>query len=136
VDQKKLVNFLSFWVANTVILLLASAILGSNVVLGNDKISKPVAAIIAGLILTALIFIIPPIIEKSGYKIKNENIWPAIFFVGNIIVIWIIKRIAVISGVGISNILWVLILGVIVTLVELVITRATGAMKLRVLSKK
>lgn len=135
-DQKKLVNFLSFWVANTVILLLASAILGSNVVLGNDKISKPVAAIIAGLILTALIFIIPPIIEKSGYKIKNENIWPAIFFVGNIIVIWIIKRIAVISGVGISNILWVLILGVIVTLVELVITRATGAMKLRVLSKK
>jgi len=136
VDQKKLVNFLSFWVSNTVILLLASAIFRNNVVLGNDKISKPVAAIIAGLILTALIFIIPPITEKSGYKIKNENIWPAIFFVGNIIVIWIIKRIAVISGVGISNILWVLILGVIVTLVELVITRVTGAMKLKILSKK
>ena len=127
-DQKKLVNFLSFWVTNTVALLVVSAIFNKNVVLGNNILSKPVAAIVSSLILTALIFIIPPTFEKSGYKIKNQNIWPAIFLVVNIVVIWVIKRFAIMTGMGISGIFWVLILAVLITAVELGVVRITGAM--------
>ncbi|OGD85012.1 hypothetical protein A2165_02615 [Candidatus Curtissbacteria bacterium RBG_13_40_7] len=127
-DQKKLVDFLSFWVTNTVLLLIISAIFRANLVLGNNIISKPVAAIISGFFLTALIFLIPPIVDKSGYKIKNQNIWPGIFLVVNIVVIWLIKRFAVYTGVGISSIWWVLIMAVVLTAAELIVVKLSGAM--------
>ena len=128
-DQKKAVNFLSFWVANSVVLLLAAAVLGSNVVLGNDKLSGPLAAVISGFILTLLIYLVPLAVERSGYKIKNENIWPAIFFVANAVIIWVIKRLAIVTALGISSILWVVVLTIVVTLAELGVAKATGAMK-------
>ena len=128
-DQKKAVNFLSFWVANSVVLLLAAAVLGNNVVLGNNNLSGPLAAVISGFILTLLIYLVPLAVERSGYKIKNENIWPAIFFVANAVIIWVIKRLAIVTALGISNILWVLVLALVVTLAELGVTKTTGAMK-------
>ena len=128
-DQKKAVNFLSFWVANTIVLLLAAAVLGSNVVLGNDKLSGPLAAVISGFILTLLIYLVPLAVKSSGYKIKNENIWPAIFFVANFVLIWVIKRLAIVTALGISSILWVLVVALVVTLAELGVAKTTGAMK-------
>lgn len=128
-DQKKAVNFLSFWVANTVVLLLAAAVLGANVVLGNDKLSGPLAAVISGFILTLLIYLVPLAVARSGYKIKNENIWPAIFFIANFVLIWVIKRLAIISGLGISSILWAIVVALVVTLAELGVAKTTGAMK-------
>ena len=129
-DQKKVVNFLSFWVANTVVLLLGSVVLKSNVVLGNYKLSAPLAAIISGLILTGLIYLVPEVVKRSGYKIKDQNIWVAAYFIANVAIIWIIKRLAIITAFGISSIFWVLVVALVVTLVELGVAKITGAMKL------
>ena len=128
-DQKKAVSFLTFWVVNTVVLLIANAIFGGNVVVGNQSISTGLSAIFAGLILTALIPLAPKAVEKSGYKIKNQNIWPAIFLSLNIVTLWILKRLAVVTGFGISSILWVIILAIIITFVELAVAKTTGAME-------
>jgi len=129
-DQKKVVNFLSFWVANTVVLLLGAVVLRNNVVLGNDKLSVPLAAIISGLILTGLIYLVPEVVKRSGYKLKDQNIWVAAYFAANVVIIWIIKRLAIITALGISSIYWVLVLAIVVTLVELGVAKITGAMKL------
>ena len=129
-DQKKVVNFLSFWVANTVVLLLGAVVLRNNVVLGNDKLSVPLAAIISGLILTGLIYLVPEVVKRSGYKIKDQNIWVAAYFIANVAIIWIIKRLAIITAFGISSIFWVLVVALVVTLVELGVAKITGAMKL------
>ena len=129
-DQKKVVNFLSFWVANTVVLLLGSVVLKSNVVLGNDKLSGPLAAVISGFILTLLIYLVPLVVKRSGYKIKDQNIWVAAYFIANVAIIWIIKRLAIITAFGISSIFWVLVVALVVTLVELGVAKITGAMKL------
>ena len=129
-DQKKVVNFLSFWVANTVVLLLGSVVLKSNVVLGYDNLSAPMAAIISGLILTGLIYLVPEVVKRSGYKIKDQNIWVAAYFIANVAIIWIIKRLAIITAFGISSIFWVLVVALVVTLVELGVAKITGAMKL------
>ncbi|OGD95196.1 hypothetical protein A3F02_01800 [Candidatus Curtissbacteria bacterium RIFCSPHIGHO2_12_FULL_38_9b] len=128
-NQKQILNFLIFWVVNTILLLLLSAILGNNLVLGNDKLSSSHAAIVSGLILAAIIYILPPAVEKSGQKIKNENIWPIIFFSANAVVIWIIKRFALITGLGLSSIFWVLIVALVITAAELGVAKTTGAMK-------
>ena len=128
-DQKQIVNFLSFWVANTVALLISAAVLGGNVVLGNDKVSASVAAIIAGLILTVITTFTPRIVEKSGFKVKDDKLWGVIFLSVNFVGIWVIKRLAILTGLGISSILWVLILAVVITLVQWGVAQATGAMK-------
>lgn len=128
-DQKKAVSFLTFWVVNTVVLLGANAIFGGNVVVGNQSISTGLSAIFAGLILTALIPLAPIAVEKSGYKIKNQNIWPAVFLSLNIVTLWILKRLAVVTGFGISGILWVIILAIVITFVELAVAKTTGAME-------
>ena len=128
-DQKKAVSFLTFWVVNTVVLLIVNAIFGGNFVVGNQSISTGLSAIFAGLILTALIPLAPIAVEKSGFKIKNQNVWPAIFLASNIVVLWILKRLAMVTGFGISSILWVLILAIVITFVELAVAKTTGAME-------
>ena len=128
-DQKKAVSFLTFWVVNTVVLLGANAIFGGNVVVGNQSISTGLSAIFAGLILTALIPLAPIAVGKSGFKIKNQNVWPAIFLVSNVVVLWILKRLAVVTGFGISSILWVIILAIVITFVEIAVAKTTGAME-------
>jgi hypothetical protein len=126
-NQKQLVNFLSFWVANSVVLLASSVIFSGNVVLGNDKLSMPMAAVLSGLILTAIVLLVPTAVEKSGFKVKDKNIWAAIFLVTNVISLWIIKRLAIVTGLGISSIVWVLVLGIIITLAGWGVARATGS---------
>ena len=128
-DQKKAVSFLTFWVVNTVVLLIVNAIFGGNVVVGNQSISTGLSAIFAGLVLTALIPLAPIAVEKSGYKIKNQNVLPAIFLASNVVVLWVLKRLAVVTGLGISSILWVIILAITITFVELAVAKTTGAME-------
>ena len=127
-DQKKAVSFLTFWVVNTVVLLLANAVFGGNVAVGNQSISTGLSAIFAGLVLTALIPLAPKAVEKSGYKIK-KNVWPGIFLGLNVVTLWILKRLAIVTGLGISSILWVIILAIVITFVELAVAKTTGAME-------
>lgn len=128
-DQKKAVSFLTFWVVNTVVLLIVNAIFGGNIVVGNQSISTGLSAIFAGLVLTALIPLAPKAVEQTGFKIKNQNVWPAIFLSLNIVTLWILKRLAVVTGLGIASILWVIILAIVITFVELAVTKTTGAME-------
>src|SRR3990167_8827252 len=114
-DQKKAVSFLTFWVVNTVVILIANAIFGGNVAVGNQSISTGLSAIFAGLVLTALIPLAPKAVEQTGFKIKNQNVWPVIFLSLNIVVLWILKRLAMITGLGICSILWELTLVVVIT---------------------
>lgn len=127
-NQKKLVNILSFWVANSVTILISAAVLKGNVVLGNDKVSPSLASVIAGLILTLIVTFTPQFVEKSGFKIKDDKLWALIFLAVNFVGLWIIKRLAILTGLGISSILWVLILAVALTLVQWGVAQATGVM--------
>lgn len=127
-NQKILVNFLAFWVANSVALLVLAVILPGNVVLGNDKITTPMAAVLAGLVLTVVQSLVPSAVAKSGLAIKNQNLWPAIYLVVNFVVIWVIKRLAEVTGVGISNLLFVLVAAAIVTVAGWGAAQLTGAM--------
>ena len=128
-DQKKAVSFLTFWVVNTVFLLIVNAIFGGNIVVGNQSISTGLSAIFAGLVLTALIPLAPKAVEQTGFKIKNQNVWPVIFLSLNIVTLWILKRLAVVTGLGIASILWVIILAIVITFVELAVAKTTSAME-------
>lgn len=144
-DQKKLVEILAFWVVNAAVLLISSFIFANNVVLGNDKVSAPMAAVISGAIITAFGYLVPPVVKKSGYKqslqsssgysqiaglkIKNENTWGGIYFVANAAVVWVVKRFALLLGLGVASIFYVILVAILLTGAQWAAARATGAMR-------
>ena len=126
-DQKKLVGFLSFWVVNTVVLLLASVIFSGNVVLGNSRVSTPIAAILSGLIITGLNYLVQPLVAKSGLKVKG-NAMAGVYLAANIVFVWIIKRFALLLGLGVVNILYTILVGILLTVGQWAVAKATGQM--------
>ena len=113
------VQFLSLWVVNAVILLVLSALVGANIVLGTANLSAPLASVISGLILTVVAFIVPMVIDKAGLTKtvgKNEYAWAGIYLATYFVAVWVVKRFAEVTGLGVSNLLYVLILAVVLTL--------------------
>ncbi|HSX18632.1 MAG TPA: hypothetical protein VLE91_00700 [Candidatus Saccharimonadales bacterium] len=142
INQKKIVEFLAFWVANTVALLVLSLIFKNNVVLGNAKVSMPMAAVVCGFILTLVGAVVDPIVRKSGFveglatvfksagmKMKDEAIWGILYLVVNIIAVWVIKKFALVLGLGVSSILFTLIVAIVVTGAGWAVAVLTGASK-------
>lgn len=128
-SNQKLIGFFSLWIANSLVFLVASLVLVGNVVLGNDKVSTPMAAVIAGFVLTTLMQLVEPAVGKSGYKVTNQNIWGLIYLVYNVGALWLLKRFALVLGLGISSLVWVVVIGVVLTLVQWGVVMATGSMK-------
>lgn len=126
-DQKGLIKFLSFWIANAIVLLFVSAVFGNNVVLGNDKLSSSMAAVLSAFVLTSLGHFVPNLVEKLDFKIKNEYAWQGVYLVGNVIIIWIVKRFAQLTGFGVANNFYVIIIAAIVTLVHWAIFKGLGS---------
>ncbi|MDP2632760.1 MAG: phage holin family protein [Candidatus Curtissbacteria bacterium] len=122
-EQRKLVGFLGYWVANAFVLVVAAAIFKGNVVLGNKDISGPFAAVVVGLIVVLLTYIVEPIIAKSNIKrslkslkLKEENLNGLIYFVVNVVIVWVLKLFASVLGMGISSVLYAVLVGGLLTL--------------------
>lgn len=121
-DQRKVVGFLAYWVVNSVVLLVAAAIFRGNVVLGNKDISAPLAAVLAALIIVVLLYLVEPLVAKSdikqslrALKLKDEHSMGLIYFAANVVVVWVIKWFASILGLGISSIVYVILVGILLT---------------------
>lgn len=127
-SNQKLINFFSLWIASSVVFLAASMALAGHVVLGNDKVSTPMAAVISGFVLVALMTVVAPAMDRSGYKIKSQMGQAVIYLVFNLVVLWVLKRFALVLGLGISSLMYVVILGVVLTLVQWGVVAATGSM--------
>lgn len=132
-DQKKGLRFLGYWVAGTIAILVGSWIFNGNIVLGNDKLSTPHAAILFGLILTILGALVPVVfktraakVEVLGMKIKSDNYWTIVYFAANFVFIWVLKRFALQLGLGVSSILYVILLSILVSLGQWVVAKSTG----------
>ena len=138
--QNKLAQFLAFWVANSLSLIVLSMIVKNSVVLGNSKVSMLEAAILSGLILTVVGGVVDQFVRKSGMveslvttfksagmKMKAESIWGMVYLVVNIILVWVIKKFALIVGLGVSDILFTLIVAVVLTGAQWAAAIATGA---------
>ncbi len=113
-----LINFLSFWVTNSLFFFLVSLIWPQAVVLGNNVRSPITAALISGFLLTFIITIVPYLLKVLGYKIKKGKQLTLVYFVANSGGIWLIARMAKFIGFGIS-VFWVaLMLAVLISLLQ------------------
>lgn len=124
-DQKKAVGFLAYWVVTSVVLLVCAAIFKGNVVLGTKDISAPMAAVVTGLLINILLFLVEPLIAKTdikqslkSLKLKEEYLTGLIYFGANVVILWVIKWFAAVLGLGISSVVYVVLTGVILTLAQ------------------
>lgn len=128
-DQKKLIEILSLWIANSAVLLLSSVIFSGNVVLGNDRVSIPMAAVLNGLIVTGGMYAVGPLLKRVNFKVKDEKILGVIYLGANVIVVWIVKRFALVLGLGVASVFFVLMVGVFLTLAQWGVMKINGQMK-------
>ena len=131
-DQTKIVGFLANWVVNILVLLIAAGIFRNNVVLGNANISTAHAAIILGLVITLLSMLVAPAVAKSGIKIgkkQQDKVMGAAYLAANALFLWILKRLALVLGLGISNVLYVILTAILLTCGQWAVAIITGAMK-------
>lgn len=118
-EQSRLIKFLIYLIVISVALNLSASVLGaSNVHLGNTFFRGSIAAVLSGLILTGWYYQIPKIVKNSKFKVEKENQWALVFLISNAIMLYILKDLAFITGVGISNIFFVLIVASFVTFTE------------------
>jgi len=122
-DQKTLIKFLGSWITNSLLLAIFSAIFSSNIVLGNASLAKSAASVIAGFILTIVIYFVPQIAKKMELKLKDEKVTALAYFIADAIVLWIIKRFADITGLGISSILFVAVLAIFAAIVQVAVDK-------------
>ncbi len=130
-SNERLISFFSSWLVTALTLLVSSLVFVGAVVLGNDKVSTPMAAVLAGFIITLLALLVDPAISKSGFASKNKNLRLVTYLVANVIILWIVKRFALILGLGISSLVYVAILGVVLTLVQWGVVVATKSVNKR-----
>lgn len=117
-DQTKLIKFLATWVVNSILLVVISQIFSGSVVLGNVVLSRGIAAVFSGFLITIVFFLVPVAVEKSELKVKDFRLWLILDFGALVIGIWAVKRLSVLTGLGIANILLVLVVALLVTLFD------------------
>lgn len=127
-DQTKLIKFLATWVINSVLLVVITQILSGSVVLGNAVLSKGLAAVFSGFLITVVFFLVPVAVERSEMKIKDFRLWLILDFGALVIGIWVVKRLSVLTGLGIANILLVLVIAIVVTLLDFGTDKYSGTL--------
>ncbi len=97
----------------TVVLLYAISFLyPENIVLGNDILPMFLALCVIALILSIIFQILSIILKTIKFKQKNILLLGAVFAIVNIVTVWILARLAIYTGFGISSFGVAIVLGV------------------------
>lgn len=116
--MKKYTPFLAFWIVNSLLLWLAALVYPAYYVLGNARLGSYLAAVVAGLVWTAVIWKAMALTQKLGIKDK-EMLKQALFYLAvNFVTLWVVARFSALFGFGVSSYIWVLALAFVANLVQ------------------
>ena len=113
--------FLVFFFVNVITMLIAAILFPQQVVLGTHLFS-PLQALFQSIgLLTLLVVAVTPVLEwvanRWQYKLKNRD-WLAVFWLVNIVALWIIARLAELVGLGLASWKVAVVLGTILNLLQ------------------
>lgn len=119
--DKQSIYFAATWVVNLIIILILPFVFKNNIVLGNMDVSIILAAITSSLITAIATLSIPYVIQKSGFKSAPNSTKSVLYFAVLVIILWVIKRFANVTGLGISNNLYLIFAAAILSVGNLAI---------------
>ncbi len=116
--MNKLLVFTLLFIGNLILLYIANLVFPGNFVLGNQYFSSTIAAFVAGLLWTLLLWL--AILVGQEYKLENKGsaVMGIYYLAINFVTLWVIARIPFVSGFGVISFVWVLILALFATLVQ------------------
>lgn len=105
--------FVSYFLAQSVIVYLGSLFFPNLIVLGTDSIS-PFMALMYSMFVQALVVIgALPVIETVAKMVSvkmTDMYWMVLYFIINILVLWMVARFAEVLGLGIAS--WMVVVAV------------------------
>lgn len=116
--MNKYTPFLIFWLIDSLLLWLANMFYPAYYVLGNARLSALLAAIVAGLVWTAVVWKSMMLYKKLGIKdsdmVKSMLFWLAV----NFVTLWLVARFSALFGFGVTSFVWVFALAFVANLVQ------------------
>lgn len=116
-----LYSFVVLLLANTLVLLLANLFFPTHVVLGTFSLSPIWSLYLATTQLTVVTTFMIPLVyyhEWKRSKQYSDKEWMLVYFLANVILVWILARFADKLGFGISSWFVALVLGFALDLVQ------------------
>lgn len=102
-------KFIIFWLVNVVLLLVSAMLFPFNFTLGNSFFSSLQAAVFVGLVWNLVLWYTGPFFEDLELKLEEPMQMMAAYLLMNFATLWILARLAVITGLGVSS--WMYVLG-------------------------
>jgi uncharacterized membrane protein YvlD (DUF360 family) len=130
VDKKFIIKFVGYWVVNTVVLALANSFFPGAFELGNAYLGAPAAAILSGFLLTTLLLLAKGLARSKYFTVKGRVIMFLYYWGAASAGIWIVARIANVSGFGIVRFTWAIGAGFVVSLTNWLVRQVYKGMKL------
>lgn len=100
------------WAVNALMFYLFSMLFPMNFELGNNIFTASQAALVSGLFLTLVSWLVDPLAKLLEWDMKSMPNMMFAYFLGNVVTIWFIARYSMLTGMGISDALWVFVLAV------------------------
>ena len=129
-DNKFVTRFVGYWVVNTLFVALANSFFTGSYTLGNAFFSAPVAAAFSGFLLTVLLLLAKGLAKTQNFTKKGRMFMFLYYWGSASISIWLVARVANISGFGIVRFTWAIALGFAIAISNWVLRQAFKGMKL------
>lgn len=107
----QLLHFIGFWLVNGILVYAVGTMVPGGVALGNQTVSPVAASAFFGYMLSTIIILIQPAIDLMKLKLSDPKHLALLYLAVNAASVWILTRLALIVGVGISAFWWAGILG-------------------------
>lgn len=111
--------YLSYWLIDSIVLLAVyNLVPQSSLVLGNNRFNSIESAIYAGFWLTFLVWIWWDFAIARKINSLTQSFTFGLFTIVNILSIWIVSKFSAITGFELTNLIWMLVIGLIVTALQ------------------
>ena len=107
----QLFHFIGFWLVNGILVWVVGTMAPGGVALGNQTVIPAAAGVFFGYMLSTIIILVPPAMDLVKLKLSDPKHLALLYFVVNTVAVWVLTRLALIIGVGISAFWWAGVLG-------------------------
>lgn len=111
----QVIEFSAYWITNTIVIGIVSSLVPRDVVLGNQHIAPFWASILSGFIFATFMILVKPTIEMTIHSLEKQHVW-GLVVLSNVVGVWILTRVALLAGLGITAFFWAFVLGGAITL--------------------
>lgn len=112
----KTIIFLATWALVSLVFIAISGIFGSQIVLGSNFSSNYIIAVVLSFLFTLTGLLTPKYLKITDPRLKDERLSIIVMAILFSPFLWVVKKFASLTGLGISNNLFVLILAHCVSL--------------------